>query len=199
MAAKTRLSGHDMGFKAAISATADAPPRLRVDNYSYQLGAGGSEVLRLGSERGSDGRYVVRAEGIELVRTLGRKWPVSAPSQFHAFPDDLPTRYQYLDFAADLTLALEEQLRAINYLGPLREKPSRLYRWSGEEVSHVGWRGEQSIEALLAGRARKFNFAEKQRTKSLQVLVAQWLQDLGLSTSSPSRRLGKGAMSTKCE
>lgn len=189
---KSRLSGHDMGFRAAIGATADAPPRLRVDNYSYQLIADGSEVLRLGSERGSDGRYLVRAQGIELVRTLGRKWPVSPPSQFHAFPDDLPTRYQYLDFAADLTLALEEQLRAINYLGPLREKPSRLYRWSGEEVSHVGWRGEHSIEALLAGRARKFNFAEKQRTKSLQVLVAQWLHDLGVIDKFSVAQIGEG-------
>ncbi len=189
---KTRFSGHDMGFKAAISATGDAPPRLRVDNYWYRLNADASNSLQLGSERGDDGRYVVRAEGIELVRTMGRKWPVSPPSQFHAFPDDLPTRYQYLDFAADLTLALEEQLRAINYLGPLREKPSRLYRWSGEEVSHVGWRGEHSIEALLAGRARKFNFAAKQKTKPLQVLVAQWLRDLGVIDKFSVAQIGEG-------
>lgn len=189
---KSRLTVREMGFKAAIGATAEVPSRLRVDNYSYRLSAGESGVLELGSERGSDGRYVVRAKGIELVRTLGRKWPVSPPSQFHAFPDDLPTRYQYLDFAADLTLALEDQLRAINYLGPLRDKPNRLYRWSGEEVSHVGWRGEHSIEALLAGRARKFNFAEKQRTKSLQVLVAQWLHDLGVIDRFSVAQIGEG-------
>lgn len=187
-----RFSGRDMGFRAAISATADAPPRPRVDRYEYRLGADGSDLLWLGSERGGDGRYVVRAEGIELVRTLGRKWPVSPPSQFHAFPDDLPTRYQYLDFAADLTLALEEQLRAINYLGPLRENPSRLYRWSGEEVSHVGWRGEHSIDALLAGRSREFNFAPKQRKRPLQVLIARWLRDLGVIDRFSVVQIGKG-------
>jgi predicted ATPase len=189
---QSRLSIRDMRFKAAIGATADAPPRLRVDNYSYEFSADKTDILRLGSERGDDGGYVVRADGIELVRTLGRKWPVSPPSQFHAFPDDLPTRYQYLDFAADLTLALEEQLRAINYLGPLREKPSRLYRWSGEEVSHVGWRGEHSIEALLAGRARKFNFAAKRKLQPLQVLVAQWLRDLGVIDKFSVTQIGEG-------
>lgn len=188
----TRFSGRDMGFTAAISATADAPPRLRVDNYWYRLSGDGPDILRLGSERDDDGRYEIRAEGIELVRTMGRKWPVSPPSQFHAFPDDLPTRYQYLDFAADLTLALEEQLRAINYLGPLREKPSRLYRWSGEEVGDVGWRGEYSIDALLAGRTREFNFAAQQPKVPLQILVAKWLRDLGVVDKFSVAQIGAG-------
>lgn len=187
-----RFSGRDLGFRAAISATADTPPRLRVDSYEYRLGADVPNVLRLGSARNSKGEYEIRAEGIELVRTMGRKWPVSAPSQFHAFPDDLPTRYQYLDFAADLTLALEEQLRAITYLGPLREKPNRLYRWSGEEVGHVGWRGEHSIEALLAGRTRKFNFAAKHKLQPLQVLVAKWLRDLGVIDKFSVAQIGAG-------
>lgn len=187
-----KFSGRDMGFGAAISASADSPPRLRVDNYWYQLNPDRVDRLRLGSERDGKGEYVIRAEGIELVRTMGRKWPVSPPSQFHGFPDDLPTRYQFLDFAADLTLALEEQLRAINYLGPLREKPNRLYRWSGEEVGHVGWRGEHSIEALLSGRTRRFNFGVKQRLKPLQVLVAEWLRDLGVIDKFSVAQIGKG-------
>lgn len=189
----TRFSGRQMGFQAAIGATADTPPRPRVDSYWYRLSSDNTaDTLWLGSERNDRGDYEIRADGIELVRTLGRKWPVGAPSQFHAFPDDLPTRYQFLDFAADLTLALEEQLRAINYLGPLREKPSRLYRWSGEEVGHVGWRGEHSIDALLAGRTREFNFASKQRKKSLQVLVAQWLRDLGVIDKFSVAQIGEG-------
>ena len=188
----SRFSGRDLGFKAAISATADTPPRLRVDSYEYRLSTDGPDVLRLGSARNNKGEYEIRAEGIELARTLGRKRPVSAPSQFHAFPDDLPTRYQYLDFAADLTLALEEQLRAIDYLGPLRDKPNRLYRWSGEEVGHVGWRGEHAIEALLAGRTRTFNFAAKHKLQPLQVLVATWLRDLGVIDKFSVTQIGVG-------
>lgn len=188
----TKFSSREMGFRAAIGATDDTPPRLRVDNYWYRLGVDPPNLLELGSRRGDDGRYVVYAEGIEIVRTLGRKWPVSPPSQFHAFPDDLPTRYQYLDFAADMTLALEEQLRAINYLGPLRENPNRLYRWSGEEVGHVGWRGEHTIEALLAGQSRRLNFKSGERLKPLQPLVAQWLKQLGVIDRFTVLQIGDG-------
>ncbi|UGT64001.1 AAA family ATPase [Nocardia asteroides] len=189
----TSFRGTDMGFRATVSATADSPPRLRVDNYEYRLTSSDSgSILRLGSELAARGGYAVRAEGIELIKTMGRKWPVSAPSQFHAFPEDLPTRYQFLDFAADLTLALEEQLLAVNYLGPIRIQPSRTYRWSGEEVSHVGWSGEQTIDALLAGQARKFNFAVKQRLKPLQELVAEWLETLGVIETFTVTPIGEG-------
>lgn len=191
---RTRFHGADMEFHAAISATSDSPPRLRVDSYEYRLTSSDSgDTLRLGSARdGDSGDYSVHAEGIELIRTMGRKWPVSAPSQFHAFPDDLPTRYQFLDFAADLTLALEEQLLAVNYLGPLRKQPSRTYRWSGVEVSHVGWRGEYTIDALLAGQARRYNFAPKQKTTHLQVLVAEWLRTLRVIENFAVTPIGAG-------
>lgn len=189
----TRFRGVDMGFSASISATSDVPPRPRVDNYEYRLTSddGGAE-LRLGGERDGGKGYTVHAEGIELVRTMGRKWPVSAPSQFHGFPDDLPTRYQFLDFAADLTLALEEQLSAVNYLGPLRKQPSRTYRWSGEEVGDVGSSGEHTLDALLAGQGRRFNFAPKQKTQSLHVLVAEWLRRLEVIEDFTVTPIGAG-------
>ncbi|KAF0971381.1 MULTISPECIES: AAA family ATPase [Gordonia] len=191
---RTRFHGTDMGFRAAISATSETPPRLHVDSYEYRLTSSDSgDTLSLGSARDAgSGDYSVHAEGIELVRTLGRQWPVSAPSHFHAFPDDLPTRYQFLDFAADLTLALEEQLLAVNYLGPLRKQPRRTYRWSGEEVSHVGWSGEYTVDALLAGQSRRYNFDPEQETKHLQVLVAEWLRTLGVIESFAVTPIGAG-------
>lgn len=190
----TSFHGADMGFRAAISATPDAPPRVRVDNYEYRLTSSDScATLRLGSARdGESGDYSVHADGIELTRTLGRHWPVSAPTQFHGFPDDLPTRYQFLDFAADLTLALEEQLSAVNYLGPLRTRPRRTYRWSGEEVSHVGWSGEYTIDALLAGQARRYDFGPDQASTPLQVLVAEWLQKLEVIETFTVTPIGVG-------
>lgn len=192
---RTRRSfkGHEMSFQCRISASGEAPPRVRVDEYSYTLRTDQDDrKLTLGSGRESPGRYRITAEGVDLVRTLGRKWPVSPPSQFHAFPDDLATRYQHLDFAADLTLALEEQLSALNYLGPLREKPGRLYRWSGEEVGHVGWRGERTVEALLAGRDRRFNRAPRMKYEPLQGLVARWLKTLGVIDHFTVTPIGQG-------
>lgn len=186
------FKGRDMVFQGKISAAGDAPPRVRVDEYSYTLRADDDRRLSLGSEREVSGKYRMRATGVELIRTLGRKWPVSAPSQFHAFPDDLATRYQHLDFAPDLTLALEEQLFALNYLGPLRVKPDRLYRWSGEEVGHVGWRGERTVEALLAGRDRQFNRGPRKRYEPLQGVVARWLKKLGVIDSFTVTPIGRG-------
>ncbi len=190
---RTWFEGRDLTFQARISSVGDAPPRVRVDEYSYELRAG-DRRLRLGSYREPEAaaKYGMIAEGVELVRTLGRKWPVSPPSQFHAFPDDLATRYQHLDFAPDLTLSLEEQLAALNYLGPLREKPGRLYRWSGEEVGHVGWRGERTVEALLAGRDRKLNRRARHRYEPLQSLVARWLKTLGVIDNFTVTPIGRG-------
>lgn len=186
-----RISGTRMTFNAEIRATDSSPPRVYVENYGYRL-IGKDSELHLGSRRESAGKYRVTSAGIAPVMTLGRKWPISSPSHFHAFPDDLPTRFQNLEFAADLTLALEEQLSSLAYLGPLREKPGRLYRWSGEEPSHVGWRGERTVEALLAGRDRSFNLRPKTRLKPLQVIVAEWLQRLGIIESFSVRSIGEG-------
>lgn len=190
---KMRFEGRDLSFSSKFSATGESPPRVSVDEYSYTLRTKGeSGPLGLRSWRESPGVYRIDAIGVELIRTLGRKWPVSAPSQFHAFPDDLATRYQHLDFAPDLTLALKEQLSALNYLGPLREKPGRLYRWSGEEVEHVGWRGERTVEALLAGRDRQFNTHPRKRYQPLQGVVARWLTTLGVIDSFTVTPIGHG-------
>lgn len=190
--ASTRFAGRDMAFHGRISATDGTPPRVRVDQYAYTLHGSDGKDVSLGSERDSSGAYGMTAGGVELVRTLGRKWPVSVPSQFHSFPDDLATRYQHLDFAPDLVLALEEQLLALNYLGPLREKPGRLYRWSGEEVGHVGWRGERTIDALLAGGGRQFNKRPRTRYEGLQTVVARWLKRLGIIEDFTVVPIGQG-------
>lgn len=185
------MSGTDMGFSARLEAEGSSPPRLHVANLAYTLHGDGQDMT-LGLVREKQDAYKVVAEGFSPVTTLGRKWPVSTPSHFHAFPDDLQNRFQNLEFAADLTLELEEQLGAIAYLGPLREKPVRLYRWSGEEPGHVGWRGERTVEALLAGQDRSFNLKPRHKLKPLQVLVAEWLKRLGVIDAFSVAPIGKG-------
>lgn len=188
-----RAAGDSMTFHARIEAVGAGPPRMQVASFSYRLhGDDDQDDLKLGLERVKGREYKVVFEGYQPVWTVGRKWPVSAPSHFHAFPDDLQTRYQNLQFAADLTLELEEQLAAVAYLGPLRERPVRLYRWSGAEPEHVGWRGERTVEALLAGQGRQYNLAPRRRLKPLQVLVAEWLKHLGLIESFAVTPIGRG-------
>ena len=187
-----RTKGDAMTFAASVEAVGSAPPRVQVASFRYRLhGMDGHEGLTLGLEREKRGGYRVVADGYQPVMTMGRKWPVSAPSHFHAFPDDLQTRFQNLEFAPDLTFRLEYQLSSLAYLGPLRERPVRLYRWSGEEPEHVGWRGERTVEALLAGQARQFNLKRKRR-KPLQVMVAEWLKRLEVIESFAVLPIGRG-------
>ncbi len=186
------ISGRRLWFEARIGATGTAPPRLHVERMRYGLVADEDKALVIGLTRGASGGYKVVAEGFKPVMTMGRKWPVSAPSHFHAFPDDLQNRFQNLEFVADLTLELEDQLAVLAYLGPLREKPVRLYRWSGEEPEHVGWRGERTVEALLAGRQRRFNLKPRYALRPLQVLVADWLLRLQVIDSFEVRPISAG-------
>jgi len=185
--------GSAMSFEARLEGTGTAPPRLHVARFNYTLhGDDPDDCLALGLERQTGKAYRVHAEGFVPVTTLGRKWPVSPPSHFHAFPDDLQNRFQNLEFAADLTLALEEQLGALAYLGPAREKSERLYRWSGEEPEHVGWRGERTVDALLAGQERQYNAKRKHKLKPLQVLVAEWLKRLEVIEAFSVVPIGRG-------
>ncbi len=187
--------GVDLSFSAELRSTQSTqkanPPRLVVQELEYAL-TGGKRDMRLGLRRNARREYSVTSDGFHPVRTLGRKWPVSAPTHFHGFPDDVNTRFQNLEFAADLTLALEEELTSIAYLGPLREPPERLYRWSGEEPDHVGWRGERSIEALLAGADRRFQRKKRHRYRELQVIVAEWLKQLGVIDEFEVRSIRRG-------
>lgn len=174
-------SGGHMTFDATLQATGSTPPKVHVERFRYGLSA--DPALAVGLTRDGAGKYHVAAEGFIPVMTLGRKWPVSAPSHFHVFPDDVQNRFQNLEFVADLTLAFEQQLSSIAYLGPLREPPVRLYRWSGEEPSDVGIRGERTIESLLAGQARAYNLKRKRKLRPLQVVVADWLKRMGVIDS----------------
>lgn len=182
--------GTSLRFEADVKTTGGATPRLAVEQFEYELLAGES-VMKLGLRSEKSG-YKITNAGFQPVHAVGRKWPVSAPTHFYGFPDDVNTRFQNLEIAADLTFALEEELRSLAYLGPLREAPERLYRWSGEEPEHVGWRGELSVAALLAGRDRTFNRRAKQHKKPLQAVVAQWLKDLGVIGSFEVTPIARG-------
>lgn len=93
---------------------------------------------------------------------------------------------------SDSNLAFEALMARLHYVGPLREYPKRLYLWSGEEPVHVGSRGERAVEALLAGRGRTMNRRYKERHRSLQVIVADWLQRMELIESFDVRAIAEG-------
>lgn len=77
---------------------------------------------------------------------------------------------------------LERLFGSISYLGPLREYPSRLYVWAGEQTQSVGNRGERAIAALLSSRNQgpTIEMGKRHSKRTVEEHVAYWLKELGL-------------------
>ncbi|WP_201984698.1 AAA family ATPase [Hymenobacter rubidus] len=82
----------------------------------------------------------------------------------------------------NLPYELEELFNRIHYLGPLREYPSRLYVWAGEQTQSVGNRGERAVAALLSSRNQgpTIDMGPDQPKRTVEEHVAHWLKELGL-------------------
>lgn len=187
--AKESLSSDKLWFHATIEADQQRNPFVRA--MEYRLGSGDTE-LRVGMTRKTTGsKYDLFTRGYREVRQQGRKWALPAPVQFYGFPDEAVAYYQNTGFVSDLNLEMSRLLNRIHYVGPLREYPKRLYQWTGEVPVHVGLKGDRAIEAILASRGRMFNFGPRMRRKSLDQLVAERLELMGLVRDFEVRILAK--------
>jgi len=94
----------------------------------------------------------------------------------------------------DLALRTEAALGRFYYLGPLREYPKRIYSWAGDTPDSVGQKGELTIPAILAARAkeRRLNRGPGRRTKPFDIFIAQWLKDLGIINDFTVRPVAPG-------
>lgn len=177
-------------FEADVSSAGGG--KLQVQSFDYTLGLGKKGAIHFGMCAKDSGKYDLTYTNYKPVYRQGRKWPQPAPSHFFGFPDEAVAYYQNTSVLADLNLEMSRLLESVHYVGPLREKPKRLYRWSGEMPPHVGERGERSIEAVLAGRERRFNFRVKQPLQNLDVLVADRLKLMGLIHDFQVRPVAEG-------
>jgi len=80
------------------------------------------------------------------------------------------------------------------YLAPLREYPKREYQWSGASPSHVGYRGENTINAILAATIRNETriIPESNEEKPFQEVIAYWLKKLGLIHEFKLKEIAEG-------
>jgi len=168
---------------------------MRVRQFTYSFGSDPDAAPFSAGMIPNEGRgapFRLDFKGFTPVRNRGKVYELPRPSRFYGFPDEAVAYYQNTDFLPDLSLALERTLGSVGYLGPLRVNAQRTYTWLGGAPADVGWAGEQTIEAILAGAERRLNLKHRQRLRSLQVLVAERLQALGLVDDFRVVPIGRG-------
>lgn len=181
-----------MKFCGRVGQLADSE-RVVCKEFAYELperrlrmiGGGNIEIVpqtRVGLERsnGAD-KYQLATSGYKAKHSPGRAWPLPSPARFYGFPEETYSYFQNVAGFADLQLELERVLKNIFYLGPLRQYPRPSYTWAGQAPSDVGFQGENTVAALLAGVEREFNVGGKTRYVALQQIVARWLVKLGVA------------------
>jgi predicted ATPase len=188
------FEGNSILFEATVAFDQkDQAPRIA--SLKYELNGGESplwvSLTSVGAQGIAKQQFQIETEPYKLVRNPGRVWKLPAPVRFYGFPDEVSAYYQNASFTSDLALALEQELRRIQYLGPLRTVPRRSYIWSGEVPDHVGWTGDRAVEALLAAADRKISPGYKRSSHLFQSVIARWLREMGLLESFTVRPIAE--------
>ena len=181
-----KLEGNSMKFMSKVRITNPERQNLEVERLSYSLYENEKELCSLGMERvqkpSSARAYKAIKDNYDLKRQTGRAWEMPAPIKFYGFPDEMFLYHQNADFLRDFNKTVENLLLSISYLGPLRKRANRAYRWAGSYPESVGADGEDTIYAILAAQEedRQYNFKEKQHKQNFDLVIANSLKDMGL-------------------
>ncbi len=166
-----------LGFELKVGANGNG--RALVESFAYTIAH-----LHIGMVRKRRGNYELEVSpaDVDLRRRPGRPAIISETIKCYGFPDMLRAAYDKSEVLADLPLEFERLFTRVYYLGPLRDQPKRRYAWAGAEPSSMGARGEEAVAALLAGRLRgkHLSLGKGKRRRSLEEIVAYWLEQLGM-------------------
>lgn len=162
-------------------------------SFSYRLLDGDEERFHVTHSK-NDGKPRLECSPLQLVRAMGRGWPVEAPEKFYLFSERTLSRYQNAQSLNNLALETEALIQNFYHLGPLRNPPKRIYPWSGDTPLDVGSQGELTIAAILAATAegRKLNRGPGKRRQSFDEFIAGWLKDLEIISEFRVRPVAPG-------
>jgi predicted ATPase len=158
---------------------------------SHLIYAAGKRTFGLSRE--PDGRYLSRIEGFTRRRGKPSQWPM-VPESCYALPLQARREVQKAD-PLEFSHQFELFVGRVRYLGPLREFPQRLYRWTGEAPLTVDPRGSNAVDVLLAtateGRPRG---GKRARRQGVMAKVQNWLQRLELADTFELRSISRDAL-----
>lgn len=167
-------------FEATITRTADNV-ELTGFKYRHKNKSTGIKLL-------SEPVYSPLYYRYELFHAIGTEEVTGASTEslkFYSAPNFINISFDKIgkDYSSEsLPRELENLFTYMEYLGPLREYPNRLYVWTGEQTQSVGTRGERAIAALLSSRNSypTIDMGEGQPKRTVEEHVAYWLKELGL-------------------
>ena len=84
------------------------------------------------------------------------------------------SRPRYVDLTDTLWLfnrVLMDHLRGVEFIGPFRRGPERVYTFSGETPSSVGVHGEKSIDIIVADHFRRMS-----KRLNISEKISSWLR-----------------------
>lgn len=175
---KTLNKSDALGFEATVSPDG-GNGQGRVVSFTYSVGSERFTYKARGKTTAAGYDLVAENRDNFFRKTVGRPRPkLPSPVKCYGFPDEVRVEYQNAAFLFDLQLRLEQLMKRMYYLGPLRAYPHRQYPWAGAQPEDMGGSGERWVEALLASRTlgKKAYWGRK----TLEGHVAQWLKRLGL-------------------
>ncbi|RZK30551.1 MAG: hypothetical protein EOO61_19130, partial [Hymenobacter sp.] len=167
-------------FEAEIIRTGDNV-KLSKFNYRHKNKSTGIRLL-------AQPIYSLLYEDYELFHIIDNKKILGASTsslKFYNAPHFININFDEINknySSEKLPYELENLFTRMEYLGPLREYPNRLYVWAGEQTRSVGSRGEWAIAALLSSRNRypTIDMGKDQPKRTVEEHVAHWLKELGL-------------------
>ncbi len=167
-------------FEATITRVGD---NVELNNFKYE-----HKEKSTGIRLSQQASHMPFFEKHNLFHSVGKEEVVgtsTSPLKFYSAPnfidiafDDINENYS----SESLPYELESLFGLMEYLGPLREYPSRLYAWAGEQTQGVGNRGERAVAALLSSRNQgpTIDMGPDQPHRTVEEHVAHWLKELGL-------------------
>ena len=151
-----------IGFPFQRISTGQRKERVNSGHFSarYRQTSAGAAIiqkLRLKSSEGSHGFRIERQDkGAFSIfmdpdkKPLGKSKDYTPERSISFSRPAISLLEDKGNLAEDISLAIDRELRALTYLGPLRRQPERDYMWNKAQPGETGVDGHRAIDALLA-------------------------------------------------
>lgn len=196
------FSGNGLAFQAEVGIpdskqNPKRSPSPSIHEFKYKLINKDEELtLSFGVKREerpfSYLNYVVESPDFEpKKRPPGEFEGFKSPVSFYRFPRKVTNaHFNTEEFSTTFHYQHEELFRSLFYIGPIRTKTERLYRYHAVPKS-VGYEGQYTIGAILAAQDRNYKIAVRGTARPFEEFIAFELKKMGLIKEFKVQQIGQ--------